>query len=262
MHLDAVGDPFDDRLVRLHRVVEDDLGAELRLDDDVGLGEAALVVAARAFPRRAEQRALPHGLVGVEQRLEHLELAHDRAQRGARVGERVGADRRDRRSLVGAVGGQLLDVARPDRRVDARERERGREVDARDPSARVRRAQDGRVQHPRLREVRRVDRLPGRALAAVDANGVAADDLERPGRPLVERVLLDDEPDLLVPALDLLLGADQSCHVRIASSIFGYAPQRHRFPAMACRISSVVGAGFDSTSATALTIWPGVQNPH
>ena len=31
---------------------------------------------------------------------------------------------------------------------------------------------------------------------------------------------------------------------------------------MAWRISSVVGAGVASTSATALTIWPGVQKPH
>ena len=60
-----------------------------------------------------------------------------------------------------------------------------------------------------------------------------------PGGPLLERVLLDDEPDLLVPALDLLLGADQSRHVRIASSIFGYAPQRQRLPAM--RVPNLVG---------------------
>ena len=82
----------------------------------------------------------------------------------------------------------------------------------------------------------------------------SADDLARPGRPLLERVLFDDEPDLLVAALDLLLRADQSCHVRIASSIFGYAPQRQRLPAIACRISSVLGLGDASTSATALTI--------
>ena len=248
--------------MRLHRVVEHDLRAELRLDDHVGLGKALLVVAARALARLAEQRALAHRLVGIEQRLEHLELARDRTQRRACLRERVRADGGDRLSLVRAVGGQLLDVARPDRRVHARHRERRCEVDARDPRARVRRAQDRRVQHPGLREVGGVDRLPGCALAAVDAQRVAADDLERACGPLVERVLLDDEPDLLVPALDLFLGADQPCHVRIASSIFGYAPQRHRFPAMACRISSVVGAGVDSTSATALTICPGVQNPH
>ncbi|OLD99106.1 MAG: hypothetical protein AUG91_07530 [Actinobacteria bacterium 13_1_20CM_4_69_9] len=39
-------------------------------------------------------------------------------------------------------------------------------------------------------------------------------------------------------------------------------PQRHRFPAMACRISSVDGVGFAATSAAADTIWPGVQKPH
>ena len=56
---------------------------------------------------------------------------------------------------------------------------------------------------------------------AVDAGGGPADDVARAGGPLLERVLLDDEPDLLEAALDLLLGADQSRHVRIASSIFG-----------------------------------------
>ena len=59
-----------------------------------------------------------------------------------------------------------------------------------------------------------------------------ADDRERPRGPLLERILLDDEPHLLEAALDLLLGADQSRHVRIASSIFGYVPQRQMFPAM------------------------------
>src|SRR5919198_388911 len=88
------------------------------------------------------------------------------------------------------------------------------------------------------------------------------DDRPRPGGPLVERVLLDHDPLLGEAALDLLLGADQSCQVRIASSIFGYAPQRHRLPAIACRISSCFGLGFAATSAEAETIWPGVQKPH
>jgi hypothetical protein len=45
-------------------------------------------------------------------------------------------------------------------------------------------------------------------------------DLARSSRPLFERVFVDDEPNLLDATLDFLLGADQSCHVLIASSIF------------------------------------------
>ena len=103
----------------------------------------------------------------------------------------------------------------------------------RDARRGVRRAEHGGVQHPVQPQVGREGRLAAGALEAVDARRVPADDLARPGRPLLERVLVDDEPDLLVAALDLFLGADQSRHVRIASSIFGYAPQRQRFPAIA-----------------------------
>src|SRR4029079_17438322 len=87
-------------------------------------------------------------------------------------------------------------------------------------------------------------------------------DLARPRRPLFERIFVDAEPNLLDAALDLLFGADQSCHVLIASSIFVYVPQRQRFPAMRWRISAFVGSACASTSATALTICPGVQKPH
>src|SRR5437899_5312148 len=121
----------------------------------------------------------------------------------------------------------------------------------------VRAAQHGGVQHPGQPQVGGVDGFAARPLEPVDPRGGLPDDLARAGRPLLQRVFLDDEPDLFEPAFDFLLGADQSRHVRIASSIFGYAPQRHRFPAIAWRISSVDGAAFASTSATALMIWPG-----
>jgi hypothetical protein len=88
------------------------------------------------------------------------------------------------------------------------------------------------VQHPVEAEVGRVRRLAARALEAVLALGVAPDDVQRSGRPLLEDVLLDDHPGVLVAALDLLFGLDQSRQVRIASSILGYAPQRQMFPAM------------------------------
>ena len=77
------------------------------------------------------------------------------------------------------------------------------------------------MQHPRQLDVRGVARLAAGPLEAVEARRVPADDVAGPGRPLVERVLVDERPDLLVAALDLLLGLDQPCHVEIASSMRG-----------------------------------------
>ena len=61
--------------------------------------------------------------------------------------------------------------------------------------------------------------------------------------------------------------SDVGCHGylttdRTDSRIRPYALQRHIFPASACRISSSVGLGLDSSSATALITKPGVQKPH
>ena len=77
------------------------------------------------------------------------------------------------------------------------------------------------MEHSGQLDVGRVARLAARAERAGHPRGGPPDDLARAGGPLLERVFLDDEPDLLVTALDLLLGSDQSCHVEIASSIFG-----------------------------------------
>src|SRR5207253_10927886 len=130
------------------------------------------------------------------------------------------------------------------------------------PCPRVRAAQDRRVEHPGEPQVGGVARLAARPREAGEPRSRAPHDLERPGGPGVERVLLDYEPLLAEAALDLLLRPDQPRHVRIASSMRGYVPQRQRFPAIACRISSRDGVGFASTSADAETIWPGVQKPH
>ncbi len=152
---------------------------------------------------------------------------------------------------------------RADRGVHARRCERGRETSIRATRACAYGQRSTAVcSIPGQLEVGGVDRLAARTLEAVDSRRRPADDLARSRGPLLERILLDDEPDLLEAAFDFLLGADQSRHVRIASSIFGYAPQRQRFPAIAWRISSVDGSAFVSTSATAHTIWPGVQKPH
>jgi hypothetical protein len=77
------------------------------------------------------------------------------------------------------------------------------------------------VQHPGKLQVRGVFDLAACTVEPVDARCVPADGRERAGRPLVERILVDDDPDLLVAAFDFLLGADQSCQVVMASSIFG-----------------------------------------
>jgi hypothetical protein len=77
------------------------------------------------------------------------------------------------------------------------------------------------VEHPGQLDVRGVARLPAGLLEAVEALCIAADDVAGPGRPLNERILVDERPDLLVAALDLLLGLDQSRQLEIASSMRG-----------------------------------------
>jgi hypothetical protein len=77
------------------------------------------------------------------------------------------------------------------------------------------------VEHPRQLDVRGEAGLSAGLLEAVDARRVTADDVARPGRPLEERILVDEEPDLLVAALDFLLGLDQPCQLEIASSMRG-----------------------------------------
>ena len=96
VEVEDVAFPLADRLVRLHRVVQDGLRPVLGLDHDVGLGEAALDVAAVVALGLVDQRASPDRLVGVEQGLEHLPLDVD--QTDGRLGqlERVGRDGRDR----------------------------------------------------------------------------------------------------------------------------------------------------------------------
>ena len=87
--------------------------------------------------------------------------------------------------------------------------------------ARVGAAQDRGVEHAGQLDVGRVQSLASCALETVDARYLSSDGRQRPFRPLLERVLLDDDPDVLVAAFDFLLGADQSCHVPMASSILG-----------------------------------------
>ena len=85
----------------------------------------------------------------------------------------------------------------------------------------MRAVQQRRVEHAGELDVSGVARLAARLLEAVESRRVPADDVAGPGRPLDERVLVDERPDLLVPALDLLLGLDQPRQLEIASSMRG-----------------------------------------
>ena len=256
--------PVADRLVGLDRVVEDRLRPVLGLDDRVRVREPGVEVAARVAARLVDELAAGDRLVGVEQRLALVPFDCDRLDR-RRAPARSCRPRRRRR-----------------RRRGSRPRLSRKSTSSQDSAAWTPgRASAGVRSIERTRRAKRAGCAAPRC-AASPAGGRRrcsaprprarwspscrarrpADHLERPGGPLVERVLLDDGPDLLVAALDLLLGPDQSRHVAIASSMFGYAPQRQRLPAMPCRISSRVGSGLASTSAAAETICPGVQKPH
>ena len=221
VEVEDVAFPLADRLVRLHRVVQDGLRPVLGLDHDVGLGEAALDVAAVVALGLVDQRALPDRLVRVEQGLEHLPLDVDQADGRLGLLERVGRDGRDRCALVGGLAREDVEVVRGEDRAHARGVGRGRQVELRDARVRVRAAQDRGVEHPGKLEVGRVDGLAAGALGPVDALRRLADGLARPGGPRLDRVLVDHDPLLGVVALDFFFGADQSCHVRTASSIFG-----------------------------------------
>jgi hypothetical protein len=228
----VVREPAADRLVRLHRVVENGRSAVLGLDDHVRLGQPAVEVAALVAARLVDELLARDRFVGVEQRLQLFPLDLDQLHRGARLPGGVGGDRGYRLTRVRRLVGEDMDVARTDDGVDAGRRARRLEVEALDAGARVRAAQHRGVQHAVEADVGRVRCEPTGALQAVFPRRVVADDLEWSGRPLVEHVLLDDHPGFLVAALDLLLCLDQSRHVRTASSILGYAPQRQMFPAM------------------------------
>ena len=220
MHLERLADPPADRLMSLERVVHHDLRRERPLDHGVGLGEPRREVAA-LVGAHVDQLPGCDGLVGIEPRLELLPLDLDERGGGARLAQRVGADGGNSRALVVALVRESLALARADRAPDSGSAERRPELDAGRTRMGVRAAHDHRVQHPGKLHVGGEEHLAAHPAEAVLAWSGAPDHVAGAGRPLLERILVDDEPDLLEAALDLLLGADQSRHVRIASSIFG-----------------------------------------
>ena len=194
----------------------------------------------------------------------HVPLCLDQLDGRACLGGGVRSEGRDRLALERRVARQPLDLAGHEHAADARGLLRAGGVDAGQRRVRVWAAQERRVQHSRAAGCRPCS-APRRARArrpSIFARR-AADHLERARRPLVERVLLDDDPRLGVAALDLLLGLDQARHDWIASSIRGYVAAA----AEVARPSDAgtrrrVGSGFAGNERRALTIWPGVQKPH
>ena len=228
---ELVAFPLAHRLVRLQRVVQHRLRPVRRLDDDVGLGEAAGDVA--AVVRRAARSwsffcatACSGSSIGSS----CSNSTSSSAERGARLRERVGRDGGDRLPLEVRLGHECAiapgsSTARTPGASSAR--------DASNDLTRARangERSTATCSIPGSCEVGRVDRLAGRALEPVLPRRRPADDVERAVRPLVERIFLDDEPDLLEASFDFLLGADQSRHVRMASSIFGVRPATAEVP--------------------------------
>ena len=167
-----------------------------------------------------EQVAL-HGLLGVEHDLQLLPLDLDRLHRAPRLGERVGGDRGDSHAGIACLLLEPLGLARAERRAHSRQPERGRQVDSLHARVRVGGAQHRRLEHSGQLDVGREAGLAADALRPILPCRVATDDRLRPLGPLAQRILLDDEPQLLEAALDFLLGTDQSRQCRIASSIRG-----------------------------------------
>jgi hypothetical protein len=200
-------------LVCLEGVVVEGLRAVLGLDDDVGLGESALVVTTLVAARVSDEGAALHCFLGVEQRLHHIPLRLDQSQRGECLRHAVGGESGDGLPLVRDVVREPVDLADDEEASHAGSFLRAACVDARQPRVGMRAAEERGVEHPRQSDVRRVARLAARTLVAVDLRCRPPNDVERPRGPLVERVLLDDDPRLGVATLDLFFGLDQARHV-------------------------------------------------
>src|SRR5262245_5516272 len=87
---------------------------------------------------------------------------------------------------------------------------------------------------------------------------------EGEGQPLERRVAAP-HPDPL-PIAEVRWGEGELlisfAAALMASMIFVYPVQRQMLPAMAKRMSSSLGSGVSSSSAFAIMMMPGVQNPH
>jgi hypothetical protein len=193
-----------DRAVRFDRHVSRACIVEVLLEDDVARGERAFDVAKGERHLLRDVSLLREGihlvrvvLVGErvldrEHRRQNLVIDLDVAQRLGRRPLVDGGDAGDRVADVGdLVEGQRVFVLGPRddavghgqvapgaRRLDARQRERLRQVDLADARVRMGRAQDLGVKHAGKDEVVGVDRLAGHLPSAVDLPVSLADDRE------------------------------------------------------------------------------------
>jgi hypothetical protein len=117
--------------------VQNRLGAVLRLDDHVGLGEARVDVAPLVAARLVHERLAANGLLGVEQRLELLPLHVDERKRLAGPLVALGGDGGHRRAVEGRLGLQHVALVRPDCAQHAGQLERTAEVELVHARARV-----------------------------------------------------------------------------------------------------------------------------
>ena len=76
--------------------MEDRLRPVFGLDDRVGLGQPLLQVAPLVVRGLVDQGAAPHGLVGIEERLDDVPLDVDELERGARLAQTCPPRRRPR----------------------------------------------------------------------------------------------------------------------------------------------------------------------
>jgi hypothetical protein len=109
---------------------------------------------------------------------------------------------------MAGLGREPRRIARADRGAYAGCCERALEVDAGRDGVGVGASYDGGVQHSGQPDVSGVARLAAGPLAPVHARRRAPNRDERSRRPLVERVLLDEDPRLLDAALDFPLGLE------------------------------------------------------
>ena len=131
----------------LHCVVQHRLGPILALDDHVRLRQPALGVTALIAPRLFGERLPAHGFFRIDQWVEHLPLDLDQPERSLSLVGAFGGDRRHGRALERRLSLEHVAVVRADRTPHPGRLARFRQVYRLHARARVRRTQDGCVQH-------------------------------------------------------------------------------------------------------------------
>ena len=245
---ELVAVPRGDGRVGLERRLQLGRGLDGELDRHLRSREGCLRIAAGVVRRVRGEALLVERVRRVDDVRQHLEVEVERGDPRPRGLQRVCRDDRDRLAGVAGLVGEQRAAGRQrelavgaDDGPDGRGSESGGEVERADAPVGGRRAKHRRVEHSGRPHVDREADASGCAGGAVLTRRRAADERELgPRRPGLDVVcLVDERPDVLVPPLHLLLRANEPGHDapaarRIARSIFGYAPQRQRLPAIAC----------------------------